>query len=272
MDAPCQPLAAPRVARPHTRRQAVFAVIRQPHRLIVVFECHDGQHRTKSFFPHNAHLVRYAGQHSGSVEIYSQLRQRRPARQNPSPERLRIFHMRFHDPQLPLPDHRPHIRLRIHAIAHAQLLRFLRAGGDKRFVQTAMHVAALDRQACLPRVDERSPHRRTRSHVQVGIVQHQHGIFPTQLQHHRKQALRRGGGDPLTGRNAAGKYQLVDRRTQQRRPRRALANHHLKHILGHTRTVQQRRQLQRRQRRQLRRLQHHRVPRNQRRKCLCCRN
>ena len=135
-----------------------------------------------------------------------------------------------------------------------------------------MHVAALDRQARLSGIDERSPHRRARSHVHVGIVEHEHGIFPAQLQHHGKQALRRGRRDPLPGRNAAGENQLVDRRTQQRRSGRALADHDLKHILGHARRVQQRRQFQRHQRRQLRRLQHHGIARHQRRQRLRRRN
>ena len=102
-----------------------------------------------------------------------------------------------------------------------------------------MHVAALHRQARLSRVDERSPHRRARSHIHVGILEDEHRILSTQLKHHRKQALRRRSRDPLPGRNAAREDQLIDRRTQQRRPGRALADYHLKHVLGHARRVQQ---------------------------------
>ena len=135
-----------------------------------------------------------------------------------------------------------------------------------------MHIAALDRQARLPGIDERSPHRRTRRHVDVGIVEHQHGIFPAQLQHHRKQSLGRRRRDPLSGRNAAREHELVDRRTQQRRSSRTFAHHHLEHILRNARRVQQRCQFQRHQRSQLRRLQHHGIARNQRSQSLRRRN
>ena len=36
-----------------------------------------------------------------------------------------------------------------------------------------MHVAAFDRQARLAGIDERSPNCRARSHVHIGVVQHQ---------------------------------------------------------------------------------------------------
>ena len=55
-----------------------------------------------------------------------------------------------------------------------------------------MHVAALDRQASLPRVHKRSPNRAARRDIDVGVFEHQHGILATEFQHHRKQAF---GGD-----------------------------------------------------------------------------
>ena len=54
-----------------------------------------------------------------------------------------------------------------------------------------MHIAPLDRQAGLTGIHVRSPHRRARSYIHIGIVEHQHGIFSAQFQHHRQHPFRR---------------------------------------------------------------------------------
>ncbi len=239
MNTPGQALATLRVARPDARRQAVFGVVGQANGLIVVGARHHRQHWTESFLAHDAHVLGHAGQYSGSVEVHPQFRKPGSPGQNPRSARLCVFHVRFHNPHLPILDHRAHIGMRVHAVAHAQLLRLFRAGFGKRLVQTLVNIAALDRQTGLPRVDECTPNRRARGHVHVGVVEDQHGILPAKFEHHRQQSLRRSRCDPLPGPNAAGEHQLVDRRTQQRRPGRALADNHLKHILGHTRRMQQ---------------------------------
>src|SRR5438270_5006728 len=115
-----QPLATFRVARPHTGRQSVLRIICQPHSFIVVRERHQRQHRTESLLPHDAHILCHSSQHRGRVEVHTYLRQTGPTRENSSSTSLRIFHMRLDDPHLAFVDHWAHIRVLIHAIAHAE--------------------------------------------------------------------------------------------------------------------------------------------------------
>ena len=80
-----------------------------------------------------------------------------------------------------------------------------------------MHVTALHREAGLAGVDERAPNRCARGDIQVGIVEHQHGIFASEFQHDGQEA--RGGSlrDPFAGGDTAGENQFVDFGVEQRR-------------------------------------------------------
>src|ERR1700679_779565 len=97
--------------------------------------------------------------------------------------RYGVAHMSFNDPQLPFVDHRAYIGIGIEPTANTELLRFLDASFQKRFIQTAMHIAALYREARLPGIQERSPHCRAGSYIYIGIIEDDHGIFSAQLQH-----------------------------------------------------------------------------------------
>ena len=138
------------------------------------------------------------------------------------------------------PNQRPDVRRRVAAGPHAQLLRFLGASTQKSFVQTAMHIAPLYRQASLPGIYERSPNRRARRDVNIRIVEHQHGILPTQLQNDRQQPRRGSRCNTLPGRHAPGENQLVNRSLSEGRTGSCVADDHLKHILRHARCMQQR--------------------------------
>src|SRR5215469_5386280 len=102
-------------------------------------------------------------------------------------------------------DERPDFNFRVHAIAHTKLLRLAHACRQKLLVQTAMYVTSLDRKASLPGVDECSPNRAARCDVHVRIVEHNHGIFATKLEHNRKQAGSRRLGDFFSCRHTASK-------------------------------------------------------------------
>ena len=100
-----------------------------------------------------------------------------------------------------------------------------------------MHVAAFDREASLPGVQERSPNSRARGHVNIGIVEHQHGILAAQLELHGQQPFRRSRRNALARSHAAGKHQFVDRRTKQRGSGRAITHDNLRDILRDARGV-----------------------------------
>ena len=135
-----------------------------------------------------------------------------------------------------------------------------------------MHVAALDRQAGLPGVHERSPDGAARRHIDVGVFEHEHGILAAQFQHHRKQSFGGDLRDSPAGGDAAGKDQFVDFASHQRRPSLAFAWEHLKNVVGNSSLAQQRLQFERNQRRQLGGLEHDGISRNQRRHGLRRRN
>ena len=73
-----------------------------------------------------------------------------------------------------------------------------------------MDVAALDRKASLAGIHERAPDRAAGSNFDIGIVEHQHGIFAAKFQHYRQQTSRGGLGDSFSRGHASGKDQLVD--------------------------------------------------------------
>src|SRR4029077_17147450 len=118
----------------------------------------------------------------------------------------------------------------IHSVSDAQLLSFVRTGLREFLVQTAMYVAALDRQASLPSIDESSPDCSARGDVNIGVIENKDGIFTSQFEHDGKQAFRRGRSNALSSVDTPGKNQFVDGRAHQRRSGRALADYNLEHV------------------------------------------
>ena len=82
---------------------------------------------------------------------------------------------------------------------------------EKCLVQAAMHVATLDRKASLAGIHERAPDGAAGGDFDIGIVEHQHGIFTAKFQHHRQQTSRCCLRDSFSCGNASGEDQLVDR-------------------------------------------------------------
>ena len=141
---------------------------------------------------HHTHAVIDVGQHGGCEKCWSKFAQARASGEHARAALPCVFHVRFHDSHLPLVDHGANFSGWIHAITDAKFARFLAAGVKKRGIQTLMHVAAFDRKARLACVHKRSPDGAARSHVDVGVFEHEHRVFAAKFQHHRKQAL---GGD-----------------------------------------------------------------------------
>src|SRR5207302_4258810 len=104
---------------------------------------------------------------------------------------------------------------------------------DKAVVQAAVHVAALDREARLSRVDEGAPNGTARNDVHINVIQNQHGIFAAQLEDNRKQACGSNLCDSLAAGNTSGKDQFVELRVGERGAGGAVSHHQLKDILGH---------------------------------------
>ena len=86
-----------------------------------------------------------------------------------------------------------------------------------------MHVAALDRQAGLAGIHERSPDGAARRNIDVGVFEHKHGILAAQFEHHGKQAFSGDLRDFPPRRDASGEDQFVDFASDQRRARPAFA-------------------------------------------------
>src|SRR5664280_3535464 len=107
----------------------------------------------------------------------------------------RVSHMLVHNPQLALMNERPHFNLRPNSVAHTQLGDLATASLEELFVEAAMNVTTLDRKARLAGIHERAPQGPAGSNLQVGIVEHDHGIFTAQLQHDGQQLSRSGFSD-----------------------------------------------------------------------------
>src|ERR1700722_1127284 len=101
-----------------------------------------------------------------------------------------------------------------------------------------MDVAAFDGEASLAGVDERSPDGGARGNVNIGVIEHEHGIFPAEFEHDRQQALGCGSSDAFAGGDAAGEYEFADWRLEQRGAGRAVAYDHLNNIWRNSGGVQ----------------------------------
>ena len=97
------------VSRPDTCSQAVLGIICQAHRFVIAVECHHRENGTKSFVAHDSHAVRHVGEDGRLIKILSQVWKPRPSGQNPCAASDGIFHVIFHDSQLPLMNHRANI-------------------------------------------------------------------------------------------------------------------------------------------------------------------
>ena len=103
-----------------------------------------------------------------------------------------------------------------------------------------MHVAALDRQASLTGVHERSPDGAARCQIDVGIFEHKHGILAAQFEHHRKQPFSGDLRDSATRGHTSGEDQFIDFASDQRRACLAFAREHLENVVGNSSRAQQR--------------------------------
>ena len=83
----------------------------------------------------------------------------------------------------------------------------------------------------LSRIDESAPDGGARGNINIGIVEHNHGVLAAQLQHYRNQLRCRRLRHTLARGNASGEDQLIYARGDQRRSRRAIADDNLKKIL-----------------------------------------
>ncbi len=144
----------------------------------------------------------------------------------------RIFDLRLYIPHLLFADQRAKVSVRIKPIAHPQQLGFAHASVEECVIQSAMHVAALHRKTGLSGIHERPPDRAAGCDVHIGVIEHQHGIFPAKFQHYREQASCRGLRNALARGDASGKDQLVDFSVQQCRARGPVADDDLKNIVA----------------------------------------
>jgi hypothetical protein len=108
--------------------------------------------------------------------------------------------------------------------------------------------------------------------LQIGVIEHDHGIFAAELQNNRQEPVRRRFANALAGGDAAGEDQLVDGRFGERCAGWGLAHHNLHEVGMQAGSAQQALKLQPDERRNLRWLQHDGVARDQRRQGLDGRN
>ncbi len=85
--------------------------------------------------------------------------------------------------RLRLTDHRPDLVFGIAAGAKLQLLCFCDAELGEFFGDGALHIDALDGEAGLSAIGEAAPDCGARSGAEVGVGQHDHGVFAAEFEH-----------------------------------------------------------------------------------------
>ena len=102
-----------------------------------------------------------------------------------------------------------------------------------------MHITAFDRKARLACVYECSPNGAAGSDIDVGVFEHDHGVLAAEFEHHWKQALGGGLGNPPARGDAAGEDEFVDFALHERCSRFAFARKHLENVVGNSGLAEQ---------------------------------
>src|SRR5579884_1979786 len=109
-----------------------------------------------------------------------------------------------------------------------------------------MHVTALYGKARLPGIHKRAPHGGAGSGVKVGVIQHQHGIFAAEFEHHGQQPRGSGLRYPLACGYASSKNNFLDVAGKQRCSGSAITGDDMKKVRAESGFTQQALKLKRR--------------------------
>ena len=85
----------------------------------------------------------------------------------------------------------------------------------QRLAHGLAHQHVIGGHTALPRVEKASPGNPPGAHLHIGIVEHDAGAFPPQLQGHRDQLLGRGLHHQATDAGAAGEHHVIKGLAQQ---------------------------------------------------------
>src|SRR5436305_7904822 len=97
--------------------------------------------------------------------------------------------------QLPLVDRRTHVGGLVETIADSQFARALDQAANELAVHTFLHNDATGCSAALPCSAKSSPQSAFESQLQIGIIEHDHGILPAQFQRAMLEGLGRSCPD-----------------------------------------------------------------------------
>ena len=178
--------------------------------------------------------------------------------------RAGVVQVALHDVHLHLRGHRAYVDVVAVRLALAQALRELHQLLRQLRRDALVDVDSLHRGAGLPGVGERAPSELERGGVQLGVVQHDRGVLPAQLQHAGDHLLGRGDVHLAAGGDRPGEHDHVHTALDQLRADVSLAVHHLQKAARDPCLLEQSAQALGDERRELARLEHHAVPGHER--------
>src|SRR5581483_7766242 len=210
-DVPHCPERLLHVVRVDRRRQAIRRVVIHLDGLLQRGHRNDGGYGPEDLLLGNAHLGAYVGEDRGLVEETGAASGLSPGQQ------LRTFlaahmHVFVNGFTAGLIDQRPDVRRRIEPIAKPQLLGSRQQLLGQRFDRRPLGDDAAGRRAALTGGAESAPHDAIHGEIEIGVLQHEDGVLPTELE---RYALQRAGGvdgDIAPGSGGSGERDQADLR------------------------------------------------------------
>jgi hypothetical protein len=107
-------------------------------------------------------------------------------------------------------DERTDVGIRERAVANLELGELIQAVGEEARINAAMDITALNGKAGLSGIHHGAPDRGAGSNVNVGIFEHNHGVFAAKFEGDGKQTVSGSDSDTASGGNTAGENQLIN--------------------------------------------------------------
>src|SRR5579859_6852711 len=155
------------------------------HGLIKAVNGDNAEHWPKDLFLSQPHARRYISKHGWlnkpTMRILA-ISQMPATTQQPGTFVLAYLYIAQHALELLLIDQWPHLRRRIQAIANPQLSGACNNLLSQGFGNTTLDNQPAGRSTALARCAKGTPYHPFEDQIKIGIIQHNHGVFSTQLE------------------------------------------------------------------------------------------
>ena len=221
------------VGGPDTGVQSVLGVVGPGHRLRVVGDRIDADHRPEGLVRIAVHLRGDAGEHGRLVEQLAEIGPRAPAGQHGGSLGSRVLDVLTDPVQLAGVDQSGHVVLVVHGAAEPEGLRPAHETPGEGGQQRLGDVDPLGGHAELAGVGEAGPHRALGRRLDVGVVQDQQRVLSAQLQRAADQPVGALGRHLAAGGRRPGEADVVADLDQLRSDQVARPVHHRPEVGRH---------------------------------------